>query len=205
MLLALAMLAARFVPAFAIDVPDTYLIDLDRLAVTAWSARDRPRAGAAGSSSRGRGRRGGARGRDRHAAAAAIVAVASVAAVAAGRADLPIDRIGAALVFLAAGAAARARSYRHAAAGCCCGWRGWLVLGRRPGRWCRAERRSGLVPAVAVALAALMVAGRGRHRSGLALGLVVAAGRGRRELCFSFGGRAGRPSGFFRILWESTS
>ena len=41
-LLLLAMLAARFVPAFAIDVPDQFLIDLERLAVTAWSARDRP-------------------------------------------------------------------------------------------------------------------------------------------------------------------
>lgn len=41
-LLLLAMLAARFVPTLAVDVPDQYLIDLERLAVTAWSARDRP-------------------------------------------------------------------------------------------------------------------------------------------------------------------
>lgn len=41
-LLLLAMLAARVVPMFAIDVPDQFLIDLERLAVTAWSARDRP-------------------------------------------------------------------------------------------------------------------------------------------------------------------
>ena len=38
-----AMFAARVVPGFAIDVPDQLLIDLERLAVTAWSARDRPR------------------------------------------------------------------------------------------------------------------------------------------------------------------
>ena len=42
MLLLLATLAARFVPAMAIDVPDQFLIDLERLAVTAWSARERP-------------------------------------------------------------------------------------------------------------------------------------------------------------------
>ena len=42
LLLLAAMLAARFVPAIAIDVPDQFLIDLERLAVTAWSARDRP-------------------------------------------------------------------------------------------------------------------------------------------------------------------
>ncbi|WP_143099657.1 hypothetical protein [Nocardioides psychrotolerans] len=42
LLLLLATLAARFVPSFAIDVPDQFLIDLERLAVTAWSARDRP-------------------------------------------------------------------------------------------------------------------------------------------------------------------
>ena len=41
-LLVLAMLAARFVPGLAVDVPDQYLIDIERLAVTAWSARDRP-------------------------------------------------------------------------------------------------------------------------------------------------------------------
>ena len=39
--LVVAVLAARFVPVYAVDVPDQYLIDLDRLAVTAWSARER--------------------------------------------------------------------------------------------------------------------------------------------------------------------
>ncbi len=42
LLLLAAMLAARFVPTLAVDVPDQLLIDLERLAVTAWSARDRP-------------------------------------------------------------------------------------------------------------------------------------------------------------------
>ncbi|QIX28287.1 hypothetical protein ncot_18090 [Nocardioides sp. JQ2195] len=42
-LLIAALLATRSVVAVAIDVPDQMLIDLERLAVTAWSARDRPR------------------------------------------------------------------------------------------------------------------------------------------------------------------
>ena len=42
-LLVAAMLAARAVPALAVDVPDQLLVDLERLAVTAWSARDQPR------------------------------------------------------------------------------------------------------------------------------------------------------------------
>lgn len=41
-LLLAAMLAARFVPQVLVDVPDQYLLDLERLAVTAWSARERP-------------------------------------------------------------------------------------------------------------------------------------------------------------------
>ena len=36
----LAMLGARYAPVFAIDVPDHALIEMEKLAVTAWSARD---------------------------------------------------------------------------------------------------------------------------------------------------------------------
>ena len=43
LLLVLAMLAARVVPAMAVDVPDNFLIDMDRLAITAWSRARRPR------------------------------------------------------------------------------------------------------------------------------------------------------------------
>ncbi|HEX6400793.1 MAG TPA: MerR family transcriptional regulator, partial [Actinomycetota bacterium] len=43
LLLLLAMLSARVVPTIAVDVPDNYLIDMDRLAITAWSAREQPR------------------------------------------------------------------------------------------------------------------------------------------------------------------
>jgi hypothetical protein len=120
-LLVAAMLAARFVPAFAVDVPDQLLIDLERLAVTAWSARERPR-----------GRRGravaSARAVEsvaRHGArlvTAASVAVAVVGVVAAASllttVELELDRIGARLLVLFAGAALllAGRSYRHAAA-----------------------------------------------------------------------------------------
>ncbi|WP_232679989.1 EsaB/YukD family protein [Nocardioides sp. R-C-SC26] len=37
-----ALFAARLVPMLVIEVPDQYLIDFERLAVTAWSARERP-------------------------------------------------------------------------------------------------------------------------------------------------------------------
>lgn len=40
---AAAVTAARLLPSAALDVPDDVLLDLDRLAVTAWSAREQPR------------------------------------------------------------------------------------------------------------------------------------------------------------------
>jgi hypothetical protein len=40
-----AVVAARLLPFTVVDVPDEALLDLDRLAVTAWSARERPRGG----------------------------------------------------------------------------------------------------------------------------------------------------------------
>jgi hypothetical protein len=120
-LLVVAMLAARVVPNLAIDVPDQLLIDLERLAVTAWSARERPR-----------GRRGRAVASPAAVAAvaargtrlitAAAVAIASVAVASApmlldvvGR---DIDLIGArCLVFFVGSALLLAgRSYRHTAA-----------------------------------------------------------------------------------------
>ncbi|WP_067437960.1 hypothetical protein [Nocardioides jensenii] len=41
-LLVVALLSTRSATALAVDVPDRMLLDIDRLAVTAWSARDRP-------------------------------------------------------------------------------------------------------------------------------------------------------------------
>lgn len=40
-----AVVATRVLPTFAVDVDDEVLLDLDRLAVTAWSAREQPRSG----------------------------------------------------------------------------------------------------------------------------------------------------------------
>ncbi len=209
-LLVLAMLAARFVPSLAVDVPDQLLIDIERLAVTAWSARDRPR-----------GRRGrtvvpadgvavvAARAaRTVTGAAGAIWAVVAVAApMLLSTAGLPVDRVGArVLVGLVGGALLlAARSYRHAAArallrgaGLTC-WATLLVvlLGAMED-----DRRFTVAVAV-VLLAALLVV------------VAVATGRGWRSAWWSrraevAEGLAGAgaiaalvvSSGLFRTLWE---
>ena len=113
----LAMLATRVVPAYAVDVPDQLRVDLERLAVTAWSARDRPT-----------GRRGrtvvpastvaevAARGARTVVAASVAVAVVAVgsSALLVFRVDLDLDRWGAwVLVWCVGGALLlAARSYR---------------------------------------------------------------------------------------------
>lgn len=43
LLLAAGVLVAKLLPGMVVDVPDHVLLDLDRLAVTAWSAREKPR------------------------------------------------------------------------------------------------------------------------------------------------------------------
>ncbi len=210
--LVVAMLAARFVPMMAVDVPDQYLLDLERLAVTAWSARDRPT-----------GRRGriivprtavaavAARGsRTVTAACAAILVVSTVSALMLLReAAVWIDVIGARAEVGLAGAALllAARSYRHAsarallrAAGLGC-W-GALLVDVLP------AGGSGLVTTVAalsVLLGALLVL------------VAVALGRGwrsawwsrRAEVAESLSGALAIGSvvvaaGFFRLLWELT-
>lgn len=116
-----ALLAARFVPGLAIDVPDQFLIDLERLAVTAWSAREQP------SGKRGRSvvpldAVGAVAVQGTRLVTASCVAILVIAVVAApmllATATLPIDRIGARCLvgFAGAGLLLAARSYRHAAA-----------------------------------------------------------------------------------------
>jgi hypothetical protein len=118
LLLLLALVAARSVPALAVDVPDQMLIDLERLAVTAWSARDRttgrrgrmviPETGVRDLLSRGA--------TIVDAAAAAVLVVVLVAAPALlATATLALDRTGAALLafFAGGGLLLAARSYRH--------------------------------------------------------------------------------------------
>jgi hypothetical protein len=208
-----AVLMARFVPALAVDVPDHYLLDLDRLAVTAWSARERPT-----------GRRGRtvvppdavaevAR-RGTRLVAAAAVAVLAVVALSAplllATATLPLDRIGARVLVGLAGAALllAARSYRHPPARALlrlAGLAAWLALAVAllplldPGELAA-------VTVVAVLLAGVLVVA------------AVATGRGWRSAWWSrraevAEGLAGAGAiaavlvavGLFRRLWELTS
>ncbi|MFD1248134.1 hypothetical protein ACFQ3F_10075 [Nocardioides ginsengisoli] len=212
----LAVLAARFVPEVAVDVPDQYLLDLERLAVTAWSARERPK-----------GRRGrivvppqavqavAARGtRTVTAATAAILAVVAVSApLLLATADLPLDRTGARCLVGFGGAALlfAARSYRHVLAG-------------------RLLRLAGVFALVVLAVVVLGIAGPGTTGPVgliavlsilLAAALVLVAvlvGRGwrsawwarRAEIGEAICGAAAVGSvvvavGFFRFLWEATS
>ncbi len=214
-LLVAAMLATRFVPLLAVDVPDQFLIDLERLAVTAWSARERPR---------------GRRGRivvPRAAVAtvaesgtrtvvAASVAILAVAALSAPllllAASAPVDRVGARLLVGFAGAALllAGRSYRHAAArillrlaGLAC-WATLAVvlIGRTGGT---GGPGAGLLVGAAVGVAGLLVV------------VAVALGRGwrsawwsrRAEVAEGISGAFALASvvvavGLFRRLWELT-
>ncbi|MBZ5739031.1 hypothetical protein [Nocardioides mangrovi] len=212
-LLVLALLAARFVPGYAVDVPDQYLIDLERLAVTAWSARTRP---------------GGKRGRSvvpeaavaavaergtrllTAASAAILVVAASSSILLLHSARLPIDRIGArCLVGLAgAGLLLAARSYRHTAsrtllrlAGLAC-WVPLVVVGAQV--LDEAPLWAAAVVAVVLAIGLVVVAvavGRGwrsawwSRRAEVAEGLVGALALASLVVA----------SGWFRELWEITS
>lgn len=210
LLLVAAMLAARFVPAFAVDVPDQLLIDLERLAVTAWSAREKPR-----------GRRGRAVASSRAIEAvaqrgariitAASVVVAVVAVVAAAlllrSVSQHLDLVGARCLVFFAGAALllAGRSYRHAAA---------RSLLRVAGLGCWALLAQEVLTGAGSTLPAVL----GLTAISLALVLVVAAvatGRGWRSVWWSrraevAEGLAGAAalasvlvsSGLFRTVWE---
>ena len=210
-LLVLATLAARFVPGFAIDVPDPLLVDLERLAVNAWSARDRTTTGRRGrtvvpEASIAALLARGARLVD--AAAAAVLAVAVLATPnLLATATLGFDRYGAvALVFFAGGGfLLAARSYRHRPARVClrlAGLQAWAVLA--------VDVVPGLAPQpqLWVAIVALLLA------TG-ALLAALATGRGWRSvrwarraevaemLCGAFAlGSVVVASGLFRSLWE---
>jgi hypothetical protein len=212
-LLVLCVLAARLVPGFAVDVPDQLLVDLERLAVTAWSARDLPR-----------GRRGRAvasgeavavvAARGARLVTAAGVAIAVVAVVSSGMlltsANFDLDQVGARYQVFFAGAALMlaGRSYRHAGARTAlrsAGLGGWALLAgvvlsdSEPGR---ATTLAGV--AVGVALTLVVVA--------------VAAGRGwrsawwarRAEVAEALSGAIAVAAlfvatGFCRTVWELTS
>lgn len=214
LLVFLSMMAARFAPSLAVDVPDEALLDLDRLAVTAWSARDTQRQGR-------RGRivvAGDAMERLVHrasrivtgAAAAILVTVLVASPLLLRTATIDLDRIGARCLVFFAGCSLllAARSYRHAAA---------RVL----------LRLAGL--GALVSLAVHLVAGAGAGHvdtffyvtvalGAIALAAAVATGRGWRSvwwsrraevaesLCGSFAFAAAVvAAGVFRRLWEMTS
>lgn len=214
LLVVLAMLAARFVPSMAVDVPDEALLDLDRLAVTAWSARDTSRKGR-------RGRivvAGAAMARLVQSASRTVTAgCAAILVVGAGAsplllrsADADLDLIGSRCLVFFAGASLllAARSYRHRAA------RGML-------------RATGLLAWTALSVE-LVSSGFTTHLfvffcvtvllGVAALAAAVASGRGwrsvwwsrRAELAESLSGSLAIGSavvaaGIFRALWEITS
>jgi hypothetical protein len=208
-----ALMASRFVPGYAVDVPDQYLIDLERLAVSAWSARSQP-AGKRGRSvvplaavavvaTRGT--------RIVTAACAAILAVSALAApMLLVAASGPIDRIGARCLvgFAGAGLLLAARSYRHAAArvllrvaglGC---WTALLVvllrdLGDQVDWWLTV---SSVLVAVVVVVAAVAV-GRGWRSAWWSRRAEVAEG-----LCAAFAvASLVVSSGWFRAVWDAAS
>lgn len=213
LLVLLALLAARFAPALAIDVPDEAMLDLDRLAVTAWSARDR-RAGRRGrvvvpESAMAALVAGGSR--TVTAAAAAIWVVVSVAApLVLHEATIDLDRIGArSLVFFAgAGLLLAGRSYRH---------RGARSMLRGAGLTCWLALLAAVAGELSSAWTVVLVV------VGVALGLAtvasaVATGRGwrsvkwsrRAEVAEAVSGAFALAStvvaaGVFRALWEITS
>lgn len=215
----IAVLGARFVPEIAIDVPDQYLLDLERLAVTAWSARERPT-----------GRRGrivvpeetvgavASRGtRTVRAATIAILVVVLLSApLLLWTADLPLDRTGARCLVGFGGAALllAARSYRHVLARRLLRLSGVyslaLVAGVQLGVLPGASRSDGSFPGV-VALAAVAIAA-------VLVLVAVVVGRGwrsawwsrRAEIAEAISGSFAVASlvvavGFFRYLWELTS
>ena len=214
LLVFLAMMAARFAPSLAVDVPDEALLDLDRLAVTAWSARDVQR----------HGRRGrivvaaDAMERLVHrasrivtgAAAAILVTVLVAGPLLLRTATIDLDRIGARCLVFFAGCSLllAARSYRHAAA------RALLRL-------------AGLGALLALAVHLVVGPGAGHVDTfffvtvglgAVAVAAAVATGRGWRSvwwsrraevaesLCGSLAFAAAVvAAGVFRRLWEMTS
>lgn len=212
-LLVLAMLGARFAPSLAIDVPDEALLDLDRLAVTAWSARDKT------SSRRGRlvipesamHRLVSDATRTVTASCAAILLIALIATpLLLHTASIDLDRIGARCLAFFAGAAIllAARQYRHAAArrllraaGLAC-W-AWLVafeigdLTTTWTTWCLV----GVTTLGAISLAAAVATGRGWRSVWWSRKAEVAEGlSGALALAATV-----VASGLFRALWEMTS
>lgn len=209
-----SMMAARFAPSLAIDVPDEALLDLDRLAVTAWSARDSQRGGRRGRvvvSADAMRRLVHRASRIVTGASAAILATVVLASpLLLHSATIDLDVIGARCLVFFAGCSLllAARSYRHTAA---------RVLLRLAGLGALTALGVHLVVGPGAALVGLffylaVVLG------GIAVAAAVATGRGWRSvwwsrraevaesLCGSFAFAAAvMAAGVFRRLWELTS
>lgn len=116
------MLAGRVVPSLAVDVPDQTLVDIDRLAVSAWSARERRTGGRRSRAVVGRESVEEVVARGSQVVTAAAAAVLVVTLVSAPlvllTTTLPLDEVGAPLLVALVGATQLlvARSYRHGAA-----------------------------------------------------------------------------------------
>lgn len=212
-LLVLAMLGARFAPSLAIDVPDEALLDLDRLAVTAWSARDKSN-----------GRRGrlvipesamrrlvADATRTVTASCAAILLITLIATpLLLLTATIDLDRIGARCLTFFAGAAIllAARQYRHATAR-----RLLRVAGLACWSWLIAFEINDLTTTWTTwGLGVVVVLGA------ISLAAAVATGRGWRSVWWSRKAEVAESlagalafastvvaSGLFRALWEMTS
>ncbi|GGU23090.1 hypothetical protein [Nocardioides albus] len=206
---AAAALAARIVPSYAVDVPDSYLLDVSKLSVTAWSARAKT---TSSTSTVPFGEVTQVAERGARTLAAAAWAVLGVVAVSApgvvATATAPVDRIGAWVILLAGAFVIllAARSYRY-----------WLPRG--------VLRVAGII-ALAVGVRAFVGWADPELVSWFGLGVVVigcavivaaiATGRGwrsakwaaRADWSESLCGAAVIASfvvssGFFRHLWES--
>ncbi|TYL54896.1 hypothetical protein FXB39_04625 [Nocardioides sp. BGMRC 2183] len=211
-LLLAAVLAARIVPTMAIDIPDEYLIDLERLAVNAWSARDRapgkrgrvlvPTATVGTIAARGA--------RSINAAGVAILVVTGVSApMLLATADIHLDQIGARCLVGFGGATLLlvARTYRHRLARTALRLAGLsclvLLVGLALATW-HGDRLVAVTSAVVIGGFGLTV-------------LAVAVGRGWRSAWWSRRAEVGEvvfgafaiaslvvAVGLFRSLWELT-
>jgi hypothetical protein len=213
-LLVVCVLAARLVPGYAVDVPDQLLIDLERLAVTAWSARDLPR-GRRGRAVASRDAVAVVATRGTRLVTAAGVATAVVATVSSAMllssATFELDQIGARCQVFFAGSALllAGRSYRHAGARAAlrtAGLGSWAVLAGLMLWWGSTPERIAAAAGVAIGVAVLLVV------------VAVAAGRGwrsawwarRAEVAEALSGACTLAAlfvatGFCRTIWELTS
>jgi hypothetical protein len=207
-------MAARFAPSLAIDVPDEALLDLERLAVTAWSARDTQPAGRRGRIVVSADAMEKLVHRASRIVTGASVAIMVVTVTASPlllhSATVDLDRIGARCLVLFAGLSLllAARSYRHAAA------RAFLRLAGLGALAALAEHLVTGPGAGHLDTFSYVVVGLGA----IAVAAAVATGRGWRSvwwsrraevaeaLCGSFAFAAAVvAAGIFRRLWEITS